>query len=344
VDGVFHIILLPKTVFLSGGERRIKWAYNLITGEFLLKKRIVGMYEKRLILELQENRLSRNLIHSLFFRKVPQSGTLKEQIIETVRDGIVPLILGNDLLSDCETKKDLIVDLLSDLKTIHQQKITNLKVEYESLINPDEIEVENSPPFLAFHHDITLGNTLVSYHNGKWRAELCDLGASAANPTLFSFTVGFTPPEYIQLYSRLRPKGLKHPSYLEDQRALVNFNLEHAQGRDIWSMGLVLLSILMDRSENITESTDQLHHRLDISPLQSIKNAIVDSSSGPYREIGILSITQEIIDEELDQCKQMVKKMHVQQEVLVESLFKVVSGMLRVNTQERLKMDEISVV
>ncbi len=40
----------------------------------------------------------------------------------------------------------------------------------------------------------------------------------------------------------------------------------------------------------------------------------------------------------------MVKKMHVQQEVLVESLFKVVSGMLRVNTQERLKMDEISVV
>jgi hypothetical protein len=50
VNAKAQYILFPKSVFKDSGERKIRWAYNVSKGEFLLKKRIVGALEVKLVL------------------------------------------------------------------------------------------------------------------------------------------------------------------------------------------------------------------------------------------------------------------------------------------------------
>lgn len=332
----FSVILLPKTVFASGGERNIRWAYDLTAGKFLLKKRVVGPFETTLVDRMLPLRIHRAIKTSLIFRNSFDKEMMpKTQMIEETRDGALPILLGTAPLADFSVKHDLIVDLLNDLQALH-----SLPIRGFTLTSNENQQIERS--YMSFHSDIKPANVLVFEQRGKWRAELCDFGAAAANPVAFISSFGFTPPEYIRFYEERRPLGISQPCFDNDEE-IAEFNINHGQGRDVWSLGLVILTLLVERQEEAAwENTFQKRSKTGaIPPLECFKKTFSFPVYSPYDENGILFVLQEEIEEDLDRLEAEVSPRYPEEKRELSRIFSMLKiMMLRVNPDERKTVAE----
>lgn len=331
-----YIFLFPKTAFISGGERKIRWCYNSTTGSFFLKKRIVGLFEKFLIGMMQDARQKRGISTSeLLWREgLDKKGRKKLQLIEPLRDGNLLILFGKEPFANFSTRYSLIKDLLQEIKDLHQIKIRDIFFTRAGIETP-------LPPYGAFHLDIKLENLLVSKELQRWRGEISDFGESAAHPKGACFSVGFTSPEYIQFYKEIRPLGIDAPLPLESSAAFVDFNLEYAQKRDIWAMGLVLLAIALGKTEVVKWKEAEKQCSAVIAPLQCLKRAIESTNNkiSHYPEEGVLNLTQDELDRELEKLEQeMIIKENGKAEQL-KPLFKVIKEMLQIDPKKRFLSD-----
>lgn len=338
-DSNYRVLLFPKTVFASGGERKIRWAYDLTHGTFLLKKRIVGVFEERLLKVMFQARMSRGIQTSPMWRSsVDKQALPKRQIIEPVRDGALPTLYRTEPFTRFSVKRDLILDLLADLKSLHEISLQNVEIT-PSIGFRTPIKVG---PYHAFHNDLKPLNILTFCQNGKWRGEICDFGQGAAHPTAFVISLGFTPPEYIRFYKQQRPLGIQS-TFSENLFASAQFNIAHGQGRDIWSLGLVILSILVERTEEITWNNhfDLTSYRADFPPLPSLKACIPREVWSHYDEEGVLGLKQESINQDLDKLTKEVVARHPQDKLEVEKMFRMLKMMLAINLNERKSITEV---
>ncbi|MFI5343188.1 MAG: hypothetical protein ACHQUC_03095 [Chlamydiales bacterium] len=372
VGNVEQIILLPKTIFAEGGERKIRWAYNLHTGTYLIKKRVTGGFEIRIVRAVINWRNSRRGTNDLCIERTvdlssrkPQAQP-KVQLIEPVRDGVVSILFGTTPFNEFTTKRDIVVDLLNELKFLHNMSVEDASYTF-NLFGRRQTRQLN---YGIFHGDITISNTLVVQQNGKWHAEFCDFGSVTANPLCKSFTIGYTPPEYVRLYKQLAPEGINQrrgnpfmksdmlllgPSSMYrfnememllidmDKHKLIDFNMENAQMRDIWSLGLVILSILVGRTDQMNQNNLKQNMRIaaKIAPLPCLKKCLDAINCDPYIESGILSLTQEEIDKDLVFLEQEVIAMHPNETEMVHRLFHAVGNMLKLDPKARKKASDL---
>ena len=344
INNMWQFILLPKTVFLKTGEREIRWSYNLSTGVFLLKKRITGIFEEKIIKAMNNIRAARGLSTFNIWREVQgKDEKPKKQLVEPLRDGNLSILFGTQPFQNFANRYSLIQDFLKDLAALHDLKISNASF---TLKNPQPFfnnKTINLPPYFVFHQDLKFENLLVVFENNKWRGEICDFGAAAGNPGTFIISTGFTPPEYIKFYNKVRPWGLNNSvPWSGDNQALINFNIEHALARDIWAMGLILLAILVGRTQVVNWESEDTLYKATIAPLQCLKNCINSVNQfSHYQEEDIINLTQGSLDTELNQLQQEVEqnnKDHVEQ---VKVLFEIVRNMLRINPKERSTIIDI---
>jgi serine/threonine protein kinase len=335
---VSHLLLLSKAIVFTGGERKIRRAYDVTTGTFYLKKRIVGLFEERILKTLPKLRAQRDIHTSVIWRKIPSKipGTPEKlQIIEPIRDGTLSILFGTEPLSHFPVKHALITDLLADLVDLHSLSLSNCKITTRSFPWVDPVNHE-LPKFTVFHADIKIANVLVFLQDGKWRAELCDFGC-AADPTKFVISIGFTPPEYITFYKSEHPRGIFDKSLLVDDFKLAQFNIEHGPKRDIWSMGLVILSLLVEREKKaIWENrSENKRYTAQIPPLPCLKK-VLSGTVWTYDEEKIVSLTQKDIDDDLAHLeKEMVCRYPEEVENLEKIFYMLKNMMLRINPVER---------
>ncbi len=148
---------------------------------------------------------------------------------------------------------------------------------------------------------------------------------------LYRTQLGLLPPEYIAwLVEDLSRKA-----------SIFDFHFQYGQGRDIWSMGLVLLSILLNKKETITLNKDGESKVFIISPLQCLKNCLAAGETSQFYEKGILGLTQEMIDDELADLEQTALAER-SDAVLIRKLFGMVKAMIRINPTERAKVGTIA--
>lgn len=324
----FQFILLPKTVFVRSGERKIKWAYNLATGEFLLKKRVLSNLEKLLTSFMCGRRKARGIDYKLIWRNVEEkSGERKLQRVEPLRDGTPAILFGTDVLANVSNKRTIFQDLLADLSDFHSAKVTG--IGYTS----DDGKTTTLPEYPAFHSDVKIGNSLVFLQDGKWRAELCDFGEAAVDPSKILVSVGFTPPEYIRFFKTYR-------STEQGLMPFIQFNLAYGQKRDIWAMGLVLLSILVGRQQRVEWKEGEKTHYADVAPLPCLQKAIGSHAGQEYEE-GILQLAQSTLDYEIGELKKEVMDNHPADGATVEMLFKIVQQMLKIDPEQRKLTGEL---
>lgn len=334
-----HLLLFPKTVFGSGGERKIRWCYNATTGEFLLKKRVVGNeIEKTLIQTLIEDRKQRGWggsVRSATWRSVKtRDGKNKLQVIEPVRDGTLQILFGTRPLQDFSVKYGLILDFLKDLHALHQ-------INFTGSFKKDLFSPQISLEYKAFHQDIKIENTLVHKDaGGRWRGELSDFGAGSANPMTVPLSPGFTPPEYIRYLAKISPFGIEANRRFLDTDEMIQFNLKYAQGRDIWAMGLVILSVIIGKTEKATLRVPNKSGVAIIAPLQCLKKRLEARNYSPsryefYAERGILDLVQIKLDSELFDLEHEVRLQHPNDSLKVNSIFHVIRQMLKIDPEQR---------
>lgn len=334
IDNFYHNILLPKTVFIQTGERKIRWAYDLTTGEYLLKKRIVGALEEKLLDFMTKNRKTEGIKKSLIFREVNLTPeTKKRQILEPLKDGTVSKLFGTEPFASFGTRCNIALDLLNDLKLLHAGNIVVRSVHFPQGFDPIPVNV--------FHSDIKFENILVSFDN-KWSAEFCDFGGGATSPSSYSYSIGFTPPEYIRHFEKIKPLGLDIDSQVDNSVKHFKFNADYGQGRDIWALGLVILSVLTDRKDRI-EWMDRRNEKsiVTIAPLKCLRESVGFDGRSYYDEAKIVNLKQEALDKEINELEQELIYNHKNDQASILKYFKVVRGMLKINPNERKNIIEL---
>ncbi|KAF3361905.1 hypothetical protein PHSC3_001559 [Chlamydiales bacterium STE3] len=336
--GRFRVMLFPKTIFASGGERKIRWAYDLTTGTFLLKKRITGIFEEKLLNYLLPLRNKRDIQNSVIWRiSSDKQNNPKLQIIEPVRDGTLATLFGTAPLSNFSVKRDLIMDLLTDLNALHAAHLSGITITSEHRSPFENASPQKLPSYAAFHSDIKPLNVLAFFQNGKWRAELCDFGAGAAHPTMFTISVGFTPPEYICFYQKKRPFGIQLP-WFNNNLDIAQFNIKHGQGRDVWAIGLVILSLLVEREEEVVWENvfKNCRKKANIPPLPCLKSILSGRPWGAYEEEGILDLKQATVDADLNRLKKEIASKHPKEQAELARIFEMLKEMmLRIDPNKR---------
>lgn len=339
-NSTIKYILNTKVEFMLGGERKLKYSYDLLTGQYLIKKRIVGPFEEYIINEMAKKRELRGIKHQDIWRHTKsKNNDPKLQIIETMRDGSVSDMFKNKDLKDFSTKKSLIIDLLEDLNDFHNIKIDVKPTLIKNSKSTLSISDNNLEPYLAFHHDIKTANALVFKNKGRWRAELCDFGRPTSNPRTSVISIGYTPPEYVDFYKKNRPLGLKNPQSLQEKDESIRFQLKNAQGRDIWAMGMVLLSIIVGRREEF--KSEKLSKSGNIAPLKCLKKCLENSIDRFYPEAKVARLKQNDLDKELDELQKEVKGLHKDEAKEVEIYFKVIKNMLQTDPSKRMSASSL---
>lgn len=254
-------------------------------------------------------------------------------MVENVRDGTVSSLFGTEKFTKFSNKQQVIRDLLDDLHTLHNIRMKG--VSFTSVGGPQL----NVGDYSAFHLDIKNENTLV---NGL-RTELSDFGCSAANATVFVESIGYTSPEYVQFYKTVRPFGIQIPRPLENAMEIIQFNIEYGLGRDIWSLGLVILSVLVGREERARwiNRFKGKNMQAFIAPLSCLKKCLENDWAHGYQEENILNLKQETLDKEIDSLNQEVIRMHPEDKALVDQHFQLVKHMLKIDPKERSNIREL---
>lgn len=329
-------IILSKKVAFESRERKIRWAYSLTTGELLIKKRVVGLFEKATIRQLDWLRRKRHMGTNYIWRECKgKNGKDKNQFFEPLRDGTVSILFGTKELQDFNTKKSIIVDLLHDLRDFQEIYFSGKKLA-------DGTEI---PTIYAFHQDIKWDNILVVKQGSKWRSELTDFGAGCSVPNiLYSTNGGSMSPEYIDLLCKIADttkdmSKQQRQQYQERQRYLVAFQLKYGQKRDIWAMGMIILSLLVGRVEQLVypqKNPNEAARILATAPISCITRAIQEKiGTHAQQDIGLLDVTQDAIDVDINSLESEVKLKHSPHDAEIAKFFKVVRDMIRVNPDER---------
>lgn len=340
--GGFKVLLLPKSVFAQGGERKIHWAYDLTKGNYLLRKRIAGSFENQILNYMRPLRDARGIqAPVIWLNSVDKHNKPKKQIIEPVRDGTIAALFKKAPLADFSTKRALMVDLLSDLQDLHQGELEGV------VISPAQLdpfgEKQKKLNYHLFHADIKPENILVHHKEGNWRAELIDFGQSAANPTAYVISLGYTPPEYIRFYSQVRPLGIHKEIYRDDIFKISDFNIQHGQGRDVWSLGLVILSLLAERQQEVIFEHGIQHvlKKANIPPLPCLGRILSGRIYTNYDEALIVNLKQKDLDADLDQLEMEIALKHPQDREEIAKIFQMLKEkMLRIDPKERKPIGE----
>jgi hypothetical protein len=113
------IILLSKVIFKEQDSRKIKWAYDLTNGAFLIKKRVEGGFERDIVEHMTQKRERRGIVEEFIPRDVLLDHHIKKQIIEPVRDGDISILFRSIPFFDFSSRCAIVCDLLHDLNDLH---------------------------------------------------------------------------------------------------------------------------------------------------------------------------------------------------------------------------------
>lgn len=224
-----RIVLKTKEVIGSGGERKVLRAFDLLSGEELVSKPFVNGIEKLIVENAHKNQLTG------FVPFIGQRNQTRfyEKKCET---------LTSYLKADPSIRYKLIFQLLSALKNLHSHNISDFSytIKTEKGAETKKIGIVN-----IYHGDIKAENILVfSDKNNIPQAALSDLG-TLCNVVTPCYTVLFRSPEKTRFIEE-KCYFFNEPSPFIKTEDIITHHRTYGQSNDVWSLGLVLITILSE--------------------------------------------------------------------------------------------------
>jgi hypothetical protein len=249
-DGkVGRIILLPRSEVVGivgkGSSKAVKKAYDLTSGEFLVKK-IASEKEGIIVRQLQDQK---RVLKLRAETKKEVEGKVKVRQYELLGDGTVGNLINRSLTKN--QKIQVIKQLLKALKAFHE-KTTNDGARY-------------------YHGDIKPENILFKIDSdGNIRIFLSDFGFTNKRTGIAGTPAWVSPEQGTRWH-----KSHQHEPY--DHQILGN-------ELDVWGMGLVMASILSGRAFCDTFLTGD-HKGEVLESLSKLTQSGVDEQIHSYRNL-----------------------------------------------------------
>lgn len=329
-----YILLLTKKIIGQGGERTVKLCFNLTTGEYLAKKRVVNSIEKTVV-QFFRNKGAIGIAPIYLLREVLLTPTLsKIQMIEPLYAGPLTILFGTRVLARTEQKLSIMSDLLYGLANLHTCTLNNLTFQRNSWDKKVELGAVK-----MFHKDIKPGNILVRYlpDEDRWEAVISDFG-SAGQVSAFGGTLGYKAPEEVRFQLEQDTWNLGH---ISDTMAIIKHNLNFGQAMDVWSLGLVLVEVLSGKlSTRLNEAP--------FPPIASIEECFfrrVDpfgySPEPRHPDEKIADLRQADIDQDLTQLQSVAKCLNQDEALVLKKSWDLIRiQMLKVNPMQRKSAQE----
>lgn len=314
-NGEKMYILLTKSPIGKGGERTPTLAYNLSCGRFWVKKPmsspLEGLISKHFMINSPKG-ISK-ICHIL-----PQNNQNTAELFEEYYDCPLTSIIGTKALENFPQRFSLFRDLLRGLHHIHGISLNSISFGSNKI---DKLNV--------YHSDLDPSNIFVKKPPQKplWKGVIGDFGSSCLASGI-AFKIGLIPPEYVDFkikYYDLVKEKFKENILPEDT---IKFNLQFGQKKDIWSMGLILVSILYGTtSEKVN---------IAIPPMPSLESKLnQEKNFNGHRDDKIKDLTQDEIDKDL---KNLFESSYIPDEYnkRVEKCYHLIREMLQVDPNKRI--------
>lgn len=307
-----RIIVKTNEVIGEGGERKVKSAFDLLSGEKLASKPFSNVVEKFIIQHIHANNIK---------GFVPLIGVREKRFYE-----VHCQTLDSYFTASPEVRYQLIKQLVSALKILHDLVLDNLlSYTYQDRFEGDK--TISIPKVHVYHGDLKPGNILV-YPNeeGQPQAVLSDLGA-LCQVTRAIYTLFYKSPEKTNF---LENKYFFHGkiSPFIKMSEIVEHHLKFGQTNDIWSMGLVLI-MLLSNGRTLADKNEIP----DLDFLRNVKKGRFDQDF----DAGIKDIKQKEVDQSIDKLMAECKPPQI-----FKSVWCLVKLMLKVNPEERCTATQAS--
>lgn len=314
-----RVLLKTKIRISNEPERKVKVCYDLVSGGEYVRKRC-SLFEREILNEFRKRR-SRGIEPVLWFRGTEK----KTESIHRRCPGTLEFLYGEGLMAFAQ-KLSLIEDLLCGMAFLH------------GLVCSVESERDGCFLLRGFHRDIKPSNILVSKSSktGRWKAYISDFGLACRTDACNFGTPGFRPPEAVAIdYDCTRQLQDEKPME-EIERGVTRHYLEHGQAFDIWSMGLILVIILVGHS-----SIDEEYHLRYLPSLPSLVDKIRRSESALLErlppDLYVKDLSQEEILRDLLHLEQATSARLSESDAACASrIWKLVGSMLQVAPERRI--------
>jgi len=328
------IILWTKVVIDKGGQRKVKRCYDLLTGNFLVRKKCCSKIEELILRHFQNNPSPG--IEPVKYLQPRRAGFKSVHIVQTCFEGTF-----FDLIPSVELKpKDvypIMHQLATGLSALHAFTPIEIKKSYSFARTLTTITTTLTYP-KTFHLDIKPANILIrrSPDSDGWEAVLSDFGvAGHLNPG--TGTIGYLSPEDVKFKYLVYPNGDAGSSPAISEKEIINKTLAYSQKKDVWALGLVFTSLLTKRLIILTRSEPgKPEIKIIAPPLECILDALDKGRRDKDRlDIYLADLQQESVDQSIAELKAKTPEAYA---YLWDNL---ISKMLQVDPVQRISANDV---
>ncbi len=323
------IFLITKKVIGKGSERRVRVVHSLFENKGYATKKVVS--EEASILTYFQEHPFRGIVTPECFRSI-RAG--KQHVVEPLYAGSLHDLLSQPSLVTPEGKLNMMRDLVEGLNFLHAIPLKEMTFEFtrnltfqkgQSFVSTKTYQVP------AVHTDIKPGNILVRFEEGKWRAALTDF-SGVWDPAAVGGTVGYRPPEIVKFANELKEIRVRSGG-----QEVLDHNTLHGRASDVWSMGLVLVSILKGESLEKQISPLPCIHDSIFPEAQKRHGVTVHTEYVNQVDTAILTLSQEQVDQDLEALKLTLRL----DPFLARLVDEVIKPMLRIKPSERITAQQV---
>lgn len=318
-----------KKVIAKGGERQVKRTFNLLTGKWFARKRVIRDDSSELeLLKKFKSEPSRGIaeVSGLFEKATKKGPSPKIMVLQPLYDGNMEDFLVSKEL-DWNTKFGLMQDIANGLNALHR---LCTEITFEDGSAPEKLKM--------FHMDLKPCNILVREQNGRLIAAITDFGY-AGSFFKTGGSLGYKAPEEAALQQK---ENLT-------KSMVIHHNKNYGQAMDVWALGLLFMDLIVrnPRTFSISQQpgiftqlpcihqcifTAQGNERFEIQ--RSLDQKIYDAH--------LASLQQEQVDDSIATIRAQESSAGFQQGQ--EAIWDVISRMLKVNPDRRIFVSDVLVL
>lgn len=309
-----QIIMKTQQIIGTGGQRKVLQAYDLLSGRELVSKPFVSDGERLLVRTFHQQRIA---------GVVPYFAGTEKRFYEMKCQPLIKY-----LKEPIEVRAKMALELISGLNNIHDIILGDCVV---TCPNGHRVEIPRLP---FYHGDIKFPNILVFENQlGKLEAAFSDLGGAAAVEK-YCYSSFFRSPELTRFIENTC-YFLGQQSTFLNQGQIIQHNLAFGQSNDVWSLGLVLLTLLAGKTLNgFSPELDELgvpDLSCFINRLKQVRFSIIRTD-----DEWIQRLTQKEIDESIDKLKKECSLSDA-----AKKIWSCIPKMLQVDPQNRATIQQV---
>lgn len=328
----FDVFIISKEFLNNEGTPREQLCYNLISGEYYIRKKLVSVGDQYVAFDVSgknQRGINEHFVENGTIGDNKRYFSYQPRNHRKLKD-----LLGTTAISSFQNKLSLVGDIIHALDYLHAFRV-NIDDEDGKKLNVG-----------GFLQNIDPTNIKLKKENSSelWKCHISNFDfffdlSSINRPTFF------TAPEYInfcmekKLFTEITPEI--------STADIKELQLNYGQPADVWSAGLVLTTILMGYVNHFPPIGREVHFPVPRYEVPSFNSLMSHLSNLSYHELYpyeiLLKLDQASILRDLQKLEEssLNTQLNVKEKKVLKRIWFLIRSMLSIKPEERPKASQV---